>query len=117
MIRYYFIMKTEELIKTFQALDVHKRNVEVQFITPDCKILDIDKVSLLSSISATNYTPKLTFYVYLKEKQRDNQDTQGMTEKTTPCQNVPKNPEREKQLTVLRENIDCTTEVLPKRFG
>jgi hypothetical protein len=55
--------------------------------------------------------------VYLKEKQRDSQDTQGMTEKTTPCQNVPKNPEREKQLTVLRENIDCTTEVLPKRFG
>ncbi len=68
-------MKTEDLIKIFQTLDVHKRNVDVQFITPDGKILDIDNVSLLSSISAVNYTPKLTFYVYLKETQRDGQDT------------------------------------------
>lgn len=73
-------MKTEDLIKMFQTLDVHKRNVDVQFITPDGKILDIDNVSLLSSISAVNYTPKLTFYVYLEEKQqetqRDGRDTQ-----------------------------------------
>ena len=82
-------MKTEELIKTFQALDVHKRNVDVQFVTPDGKILDIDKVSLLSSISAANDTPKLTFYVYLKETWRDSQDTRDTTGKTMSYQGVP----------------------------
>lgn len=61
-------MKTEELIKTFQVLDAHKRNVDMQFITPDGKVMDIDNVSLLSSISAANDTPKLTFYVYLKKR-------------------------------------------------
>lgn len=94
-------MKTEELIKTFQALDVHKRNVDVQFITPDHKILDIDKVSLLSSISAANDIPKLTFYVYLKEMQCDGQDTRDMAGKTTSYQKVPKNSECEKQFTRL----------------
>lgn len=93
-------MKTEELIKTFQALDVHKRNVDVQFITPDGKILDIDNVSLLSSISAGSNIPKLTFYVYLKEKQHDSQDTRDTTGKTTSYQKIL-NSECEKQFTRL----------------
>ena len=110
-------MKTEELIRTFQALDVHKRNVDIQFITPDHKILDINKVSLLSSISATNDTPKLTFYVYLKEKQydtRDTQDTQDTTGKTTPCQKVSENSECERQFTVLSESNGRTLVVYPR---
>lgn len=110
-------MKTEELIKTFQALDVHKRNVDMQFVTPDGKILDIDNVSLLSSISAANDAPKLTFYVYLKEMQRDNQDMRDMTEKSALFQRVLKNLEYKKQLTKLRESSDHTTVTLPKRFG
>lgn len=107
-------MKTEELIRTFQALDVHKRNVDVQFITPDGKILDIDNVSLLSSISATSCTPKLTFYVYLKETQCDSQDTRDTTGKTTPCQKVPENSECESQFTVLSESNGRTLVVYPR---
>lgn len=99
-------MKIEEFIRTFQALDAHKRNVDVQFITPNHKILDIDNVSLLSSISAANDTPKLTFYVYLKEMQHDGQDTRDMTGKSARHQKVPKNSECEKQLTKLRESSD-----------
>ena len=89
-------MKTEELIKTFQALDVHKRNVDMQFVTPDGKILDVDNVSLLSSISAANDAPKLTFYVYLKEMQRDNQDTRDIAGKSVLHPKVLKNSECEK---------------------
>ncbi len=107
-------MKTEELSKTFQALDVHKRNVDVQFITPDHKILDIDKVSLLSSISAMNDTPKLTFYVYLKETRSDSQDMRNTTEKSALFQRVLKNLEYKKQLTELRENSDHAAVVYPR---
>lgn len=108
-------MKTEELIKTFQALDVHKRNVDVQFITPDHKILDIDKVSLLSSISARpDDTPKLTFYVYLKEMQHDGQDTRDMTGKSAPHQKVLKNSECEKQLTKLYESHNHAAVIYPR---
>lgn len=107
-------MKTEELIKTFQALDVHKRNVDVQFVTPNGKILDIDNVSLLSSISATSCTPKLTFYVYLKETQCDSQNTQDMTRKSALFQRVLKNLEYKKQLTELRESSDHAAVVYPR---
>ena len=111
-------MKTEELIKTFQALDVHKRNVDMQFVTPDGKILDIDNVSLLSSISARpDDTPKLTFYVYLKETQHDGQDTRDMTGKSALHQKVLKNSECEKQLTKLYESHNHAAVTLPKRFG
>lgn len=108
-------MKTEELIKTFQALDVHKRNIDMQFVTPDGKILDIDNVSLLSSISARpDDTPKLTFYVYLKETQCDSQDMRGMTGKSALHQKVPKNSECEKQLTKLYESHNHATVVYPR---
>ena len=110
-------MKTEELIRTFQALDVHKRNVDVQFVTPDGKILDIDNVSLLSSISAANDAPKLTFYVYLKETQCNSQDTQDMTEKSALLQRVLKNLKYKKQLTELRESSDHAAVVYPRRFA
>lgn len=109
-------MKTEELIRTFQALDVHKRDVDVQFITPNHKILDIDNVSLLSSISAANDTPKLTFYVYLKEMQHDGQDTRDTTGKSALHQKAPKNSECEKQPTKRRESSDHAAVVPPRRF-
>lgn len=107
-------MKTEELIRTFQTLDVHKRNIDVQFITPDGKILDIDNVSLLSSISAANNVPKLTFYVYLKETQYDSQDTRDITKKSALFQRVLKNLEYKKQLTELRESSDHAAVVYPR---
>ena len=107
-------MKTEELIKTFQALDVHKRNVDVRFITPDGKILDIDNVSLLSSISAASGVPKLTFYVYLKETHCDTQDTSDMIGKSTLFQKALKNSECEKQLTRLSESHNSDATVYPR---
>lgn len=110
-------MKTEELIRTFQTLDVHKRNVDVQFITPDGKILDIDNVSLLSSISAANDVPKLTFYVYLKEMQCDSQDMRDTTGKSALYQKVTKNSECEKQLTKFYESHNHAAVVYPRRFA
>lgn len=110
-------MKTEELIKTFQALDVHKRNVEVRFITPDGKILDIDNVSLISSISAANCTPKLTFYVHLKETRHGGQDTRDAVGTPTLFQKAPKNSECEKQFTKFCETHSRAAVVYPRRFA
>lgn len=63
-------MDVKELNKIFDSLNVFgsKSTPEIHIVGDNGKILEIDYVSLMSSISTGDESPKQEFYIYTKEK-------------------------------------------------